>query len=556
MVNLNQPVRITTTRVLLVAGVGALLLLHKQAQHHAALPSHPHVFSAQHGPDHIRRPPAPPVTMPPRVVEKVVERPVVVERVVEKVVERVVERPVETPAPTAQIPLPERRAAIAAWAKGEKQQWTRLEAIGVADRHATTPALCIDGFHDEPMCVPPFLQVRQPWRVWIVACHPSKGWRFNQLIHQGFDAHPALDRTYDRSEAHALVWIPTCMNSFSVDNWTKSECSKLAVLDESDNVGHWPQVRNTHFGLYFKRSWVHKRNGTHKVHHDVPHDLQHVDVKAARKDPHLHEICEGNGIHCKHHGHRAWKNRDHPDRGQYFAPLPYAVWDNYTHGLQLGSERDLRVVSTIRSSLKRQPARTRVVEFLKSILYEDMKLTEDEAVVGDTGGHRKTLDNSYFGLMRRAQIVVTCNPSFWDGDFRLFEALSSGALVFTDELHTPVPYPLVDGVHLVVYDHADRSDLERKLRYYLARPEEAARVAANGLAHVLRHHRAVSRVDYVLRSLADKWQAHPENDYGRWPRPPLRKAPYSETGFQIRASLDHELHALEFPPDPRRPLVG
>ena len=197
-------------------------------------------------------------------------------------------------------------------------------------------------------------------------------------------------------------------------------CAKLAVLDESDNVGHWPQVRNTHFGLYFKRSWVHKRNGTHKVHHDVPADISHLNVKAARKDPHLHEICEGNGVHCKHHGHRAWKNRDHPDRGQYFAPLPYAVWDNYTHGLQLGSERDLRVVSTIRSSLKRQPARTRVVEFLKSILYEDMRLTEDEAVVGDTGGHRKTLDNSYFGLMRRAQIVVTCNPSFWDGDFRLF----------------------------------------------------------------------------------------------------------------------------------------
>ena len=257
-----------------------------------------------------------------------------------------------------------------------------------------------------------------------------------------------------------------------------------------------------------------------------------MDVKAARKDPHFHEICEGNGIHCKHHGHRAWKNRDHPDRGQYFAPLPYAVWDNYTHGLQLGSERDLRVVSTIRSSLKRQPARTRVVEFLKSILYEDMQLTEDEAVVGDTGGHRKTLDNSYFGLMRRAQIVVTCNPVVLGRDFRLFEALSSGALVFTDELHTPVPYPLVDGVHLVVYDHADRNDLERKLRYYLARPEEAARVAANGLAHVLRHHRAVSRVDYVLRSLADKWQAIPRMIMGGGRGLPQKKRPIPRRAFR------------------------
>ena len=248
-------------------------------------------------------------------------------------------------------------------------------------------------------------------------------------------------------------------------NWTKSECAKLAVLDESDNVGHWPQVRNTHFGLYFKRSWVHKKNGTHKVHHDVPHDLQHVDVKAARKDPHLHEICEGNGVHCKHHGHRAWKNRDHPDRGQYFAPLPYAVWDNYTHGLQLGSERDLRVVSTIRSSLKRQPARTRVVEFLKSILYEDMRLTEDEAVV-ETRAGKKNFDNSYFGLMRRAQS--------WSHATRRSGTATSGSsrrcrrvLWCLRTSYTRRYLSLVDGVHLVVYDHADRSDLER-LRYYLA----------------------------------------------------------------------------------------
>lgn len=550
---LNQPIRITTNRVLLVAAVGALMLLHKQAQHHAALPTHPHVFSAQHGPGNRdtfhsadafhNAPPAPPVTMPPRPVSVTTPPPAIQTR---------------TPQPTARLPLPGRRAAIKAWATGELEQWTRLEAIGVADRHAPAPALCVDGFHGEPMCVPPFLQVRQKWRVWIVECHPTKGWRFNQLITQGFARHPAVHRVQERSTAHALIWIPTCANTFSVEgyNLTKGECAKLAVLDEGDHVGHWPQIRNSNVGVYFKRSWVHKRNGTHRVHHDVPHDIPHLNVKGARKDPHLHKICEGNGRHCKHHGHRAWKNRDHPAKGQYFAPLPYAVWDNYTHGLQLGSERDLRVVSTIRSSHEKQPARTRVVEFLKSILYEDMGLSEDDAVVGDTGGHRKTIDNSYFGLMRRAQIVVTCNPSSWDGDFRLFEALSSGALVFTDELHTPTPYPLVDGVHVVVYDHADRGDLERKLRYYLARPEEAARVAANGLAHVLRHHRAVSRVDYVLRSLADKWQVHPEDDFGRTPFPPVRRAPYSEAGFSIRASLAHELHALAFPPDPRRPLVG
>ena len=32
-----------------------------------------------------------------------------------------------------------------------------------------------------------------------------------------------------------------------------------------------------------------------------------------------------------------------------------------------------------------------------------------------------------------AKIVVTCNPSHSEGDFRTFEALASGALVFVDE---------------------------------------------------------------------------------------------------------------------------
>jgi len=36
--------------------------------------------------------------------------------------------------------------------------------------------------------------------------------------------------------------------------------------------------------------------------------------------------------------------------------------------------------------------------------------------------------------MREARIVVTCNPSHWEGDFRLFEAMLSGALVFVDEM--------------------------------------------------------------------------------------------------------------------------
>ena len=45
------------------------------------------------------------------------------------------------------------------------------------------------------------------------------------------------------------------------------------------------------------------------------------------------------------------------------------------------------------------------------------------------------------------------------GDFRLWEAMASGSLVFVDEMSTPMPYPLLDGVHIVVYDNNDEAGL-------------------------------------------------------------------------------------------------
>ena len=77
---------------------------------------------------------------------------------------------------------------------------------------------------------------------------------------------------------------------------------------------------------------------------------------------------------------------------------------------------------------------------------------------------RRTIDKAYLEHNRNAKIVVTCNPSFWDGDFRTWEAMASGALVFVDQMHVPVAYPLIDGVHLIIYDNHDRETFRRKLR--------------------------------------------------------------------------------------------
>lgn len=66
-------------------------------------------------------------------------------------------------------------------------------------------------------------------------------------------------------------------------------------------------------------------------------------------------------------------------------------------------------------------------------------------VVQVNKGQRREINTAYMSAMRSAKIIVTCNPSSWEGDFRLWEAMASGALVFVDEMDTPMPHPLIDG---------------------------------------------------------------------------------------------------------------
>ncbi|KAJ1462050.1 hypothetical protein M885DRAFT_506121 [Pelagophyceae sp. CCMP2097] len=401
--------------------------------------------------------------------------------------------------------LPPGPVREAAWRRGEESAWARLLAAGAAvARSGSQDALCVATAGGVAggggVCVEPALQVAgEQWGVWFVPCDNSrKGWRFRNILHQGFAQHPGVRLVANPREAHALVWLPTCASSFrpAQHNLTEAHLKRLAALEESDHPGMWPQLAKHLFAVYFKRSWVRKYNGTHLEQ----------DAGTARGKG--REVAQAEGLSdcdaspvfgCGHHGSRAWANRDSLRRGHVFAPLPYALWDNYTHGLTIGALRPLDVVCTVRTHATVQPARTRVVSWLVAATDRLGLVDGVERVIGDTGGHRQKVDAVYFDLMRRSKIVVTCNPSHWDGDFRLFEALSSGALVMTDELHTPSPHAFIDGEHLVVYDSHDQADFSAKVDYYVRHPEEAAVIAARGLAHALKYHRAVTRADYVLR---------------------------------------------------------
>ena len=222
--------------------------------------------------------------------------------------------------------------------------------------------------------------------------------------------------------------------------------------------------------------------------------------------------------------------------------MGYAASDNYTAAVVTAYEaRSIDVLCTLRTHATIQPVRTRVFDWVERAV---RRLgVQGTSQVGVNRGHRKTINTEYFEWHADAKIVVTCNPSFWDGDYRLYEAMASGALVLVDEIHVPLARPFVDGVHLVVYDNHNASDLEAKLAYFLAHPREAAAIATHGLVHTLRYHRAVSRLDYILRTAHVQFATLRPHERARGgPVPPPPAVPYADTGLDIATSLVHEGH--------------
>ena len=393
------------------------------------------------------------------------------------------------------------------WLLAEGETWAGLVNQGRATVESCSKPRCLClGWQQSRRvtCVLAATQVKDvSFAVYVVPCFTSRGWRFREIVMSGLRQHPAVFFVEKPEAANLSLWLPTCAPQFRALN---SLGSNVAVLEESDLPGSWPAAtRRKEPVFYFKRSWADVSNGSHStLHHQ-----------------------------------RSPKNAD---RGALtFLPLAYGLWDNYTQGLLLGRPRTYDVVCTVRGHAEIQPSRTRVVQWLEEFKSSNL---QRRVLVGDTGGHRRKVDTTYFDLMQKARIVVTANPSAWTGDFRTYEALATGALVFVDELHTPAPFALKDAEHLIVYDTHDKVGFFKKLTFYIEHPAEASRIAANGLHFVLTHHRSLSRIDYILRSVHDLLLRRDNETV----------VPYTETALEIRDSKDHETHQALLSRSSRPPL--
>lgn len=124
--------------------------------------------------------------------------------------------------------------------------------------------------------------------------------------------------------------------------------------------------------------------------------------------------------------------------------------------------------------------------------------------IGKTKGEdhvkgRRTPGEKYCEIMSRSKIIVTACPEGWEGDYRLMEAMSSGALVIHNEMLRP-PDGLMNKQHWVTY--RDIPEMLEKVYYYMRFPEEAKAIGEAGRNYVLNHHRPHHRLEQWLRTVS------------------------------------------------------
>jgi len=117
-------------------------------------------------------------------------------------------------------------------------------------------------------------------------------------------------------------------------------------------------------------------------------------------------------------------------------------------------------------------------------------------VNGEIG--RSSIQKEYYEKMFHSKIVITCNPDNWEGDYRTFEAISTGTLVMVDQMKTPKINPLVDGKHIIYYDRENLEELKEKVAFFLKNNEVRTKIAEEGYTYTLQYHKAADRINEIL----------------------------------------------------------
>jgi hypothetical protein len=143
--------------------------------------------------------------------------------------------------------------------------------------------------------------------------------------------------------------------------------------------------------------------------------------------------------------------------------------------------------------------RSRLASFIKN------HFKEYNIFVGICGNDgkvgRTTIQMDYYKKMFHSKIVITCNPDNWEGDYRTWEALSTGTLVFVDKMKTPIVNPLINKKHVVFYDRNDFFKLKNDILFYLNNLDLAKNISNEGYLYALKYHKPSDRINEILSHL-------------------------------------------------------
>eukprot|EP00611_Tribonema_gayanum_P028017 TRINITY_DN707_c0_g1_i3.p1 TRINITY_DN707_c0_g1~~TRINITY_DN707_c0_g1_i3.p1 ORF type:complete len:361 (-),score=113.14 TRINITY_DN707_c0_g1_i3:693-1775(-) len=309
---------------------------------------------------------------------------------------------------------------------------------------------------------------------------------WDNMVREGIAMHPQLQLVHsDRhEEADYIIYIPEREN-WMRENEEGRECpgpfpNKTIVLDETDTPGHlakgvewqhdgedsspWNNYRTIDYLAAFKRSFVYKDTSEY-----VKQMLGFSITPSPR--PSLFPI-------------------QYPILQKFLREGSFPQWH----------ERTLAVSTLLRNDFYEEEGRKIGA---RTVAQQRMQKYVDEHNVtnyyhGTNDGNRGEADKGYFEVLWETKILVTCNPSFWEGDHRTGEALAAGAMTLVDIMWGPRQFPLISGWHAVMYDTSDERDFMNKLDYYRTHDDEARKVAARGLYHAQRYFNTVTWVDYMV----------------------------------------------------------
>lgn len=270
------------------------------------------------------------------------------------------------------------------------------------------------------------------------------------LIKQGLENNPRVELVDSESKAHFVFLFYTVLKHHPHFNKAFPP-SKTVFIDYHDQPDLVFPVKCL---AYFKRSWV--KPLTHAIKQFLP-------------------------------------------RPSNFYPLTFAIMDEFIIEERL--ERDIVLSCTIRPHV-RHPNRPTVLDFIKKMGIQG-KTQIGELNSGNMNRFNEPDMREYFRLLRRSRIVVTCNPTKWEGDHRTWEAFANGALVFVDRMFTPLTHPLVNGKHCIFYEvsHSGLEELRRKISYFLEETGHAEDIALSGHKFTMKYHRSSNRIDEILEKI-------------------------------------------------------